>query len=252
MEPIIDVHSHILPGIDDGARRMWETRELIKQAYGQGIRTIIATPHFHRGKHYIEPGGILELTQKVQREADKLFPDMNIYAGQELIYFHGIFDEVAAGKTVPMAGSDCFLMEFQTDTAYETIYQAVRQMSLMRYRPMLAHIERYPCLRTPGRIEELRKSGAYMQMNFSSLSGGIRYVRETLWCRRMVQEGKIQFLGTDMHRVDFRPPKTGKAVEWIYRRCGEDEAVRMMMRNPMEILIGDARGGNVAVCGGWA
>lgn len=249
MGPIIDVHSHILPGIDDGARRMWETRELIKQAYGQGIRTIIATPHYHRGKHYIDPDGILELARKVQREADQLFPDLNIYAGQELIYFNGIFDAVAAGKTVPMAGSNCLLMEFQTDVSYEIVYQAVRQMSLMRYRPVLAHIERYQCLRVPGRIEELRKSGAYLQMNFGSLTGGIRHVRENLWCRRMVQEGNIQFLGTDMHRVDFRPPEIGKAVEWIYKKCGEEEAEHIMRRNPLEILIGDAGDGSMAWCG---
>ena len=238
MGPIIDVHSHILPGIDDGARRMWETRELMKQAYEQGIRTIIATPHYHRGKHYVDPDGIMDLAQKVQREADKLFPDMNIYAGQELIYYNGIFDAVAAGKVVPLAGSDCYLMEFQTDVSYDIVYQAVRQMALMRFCPVLAHIERYPCLRAPERIEELRKSGAYMQMNFGSLSGGIRHAKENLWCRRMVQDGIIQFLGTDMHRVDFRPPEIRKAVEWIYKKCGEDEAKRMMTGNPMEILVG--------------
>ena len=78
MGEIIDVHSHILPGIDDGSRRMWETRELLKQAYGQGIRGVIATPHYHRGKHYVDPDGILELVGKVQAEADRLFPDMKI------------------------------------------------------------------------------------------------------------------------------------------------------------------------------
>lgn len=101
MGPIIDVHSHILPGIDDGARRMWETRELIKQAYGQGIRTIIATPHYHRGKHYIDPDGILELARKVQREADQLFPDLNIYAGQELIYLTGYLMRLQPEKRCP-------------------------------------------------------------------------------------------------------------------------------------------------------
>ena len=244
MGEIIDVHSHILPGIDDGSRRMWETRELLKQAYGQGIRGVIATPHYHRGKHYVDPDGILELTEKVQAEADRLFPDMKIYAGQELIYYHGIFDAVAAGKTVPLAGSDCLLMEFQPDVTYEIIYQAVRQMALMRYRPVLAHIERYPCLRALGRIEELRKSGAYMQMNFSSLCAGslqVQKVKESLWCRKMVQEGKIQFFGTDMHRVNFRPPEIKKAVEWIHRKCGEERAERMMYGNPMEILIGEIK-----------
>ena len=244
MGEIIDVHSHILPGIDDGSRRMWETRELLKQAYGQGIRGVIATPHYHRGKHYVDPDGILELTEKVQAEADRLFPDMKIYAGQELIYYHGIFDAVAAGKTVPLAGSDCLLMEFQPDVTYEIIYQAVRQMALMRYRPVLAHIERYPCLRALGRIEELRKSGAYMQMNFSSLCAGslqVQKVKESLWCRKMVQEGKIQFFGTDMHRVNFRPPEIKKAVEWMNRKCGEERAERMMYGNPMEILIGEIK-----------
>lgn len=243
MGPITDVHSHILPGIDDGARHMWETRELIKQAYGQGIRRIIATPHYHRGKHYIDPDGIMELTRKVQAEVDKLVPDMKIYAGQELIYFNGVFEAVAAGKTLPLAGSSCILMEFQTDVSYEIIYQAVRRLALMRYRPVLAHIERYRCLRDSGRLEELIKAGAYMQMNFASLSGGLKpgglkHAQESRWCRKMVLEGRITFLGTDMHRVNFRPPDTGRAVNWIYRKCGDEAAVKLMCGNPEEILLG--------------
>lgn len=248
MGAVIDVHSHILPGIDDGARRMWETRELMKQAYEQGIRRIIVTPHYHRGKHYIDPDGILELTEKVQKEADKLFPDMRIYAGQELIYFNGVFEAIAAGKTVTMAGSDCLLMEFQPEVSYEIIYQAVRQMALMRYKPVLAHIERYLCLRAPGRVEELRKSGAYMQMNFGSLAGGIRHVKENLWCRKMVMDGNVQFLGTDMHRVDFRPPEIGKAVEWVCRKCGEEREDELTFWNPMELLIGDVGEERAAGC----
>lgn len=237
---VIDVHAHILPGIDDGAGSMEETKELLKQAYIQGIHTIIATPHYYRGKGYVDPDGIRELVGKVQREADKLFPDMVIYAGQELIYYNGVFDAVSAGKTVPLANSDCLLMEFKIDVAYETIYQAVRQMALMRYRPILAHIERYPCLRKAGRIEELRKSGAYMQMNFDSLCVRSLGVRDFVWCRRMIRERNIQFLGTDMHRPDLRPPQIEKSVKWIYDRCGKEQAERMMVHNPLEILSEDA------------
>ena len=159
---------------------------------------------------------------------------MKIYAGQELIYYNGVFEAVAAGKTMPLAGSNCLLMEFQTDVSYEIIYQAVRQMALMRYRPVLAHIERYRCLRTAGRIEELKKTGAYMQMNFGSLVGGIRHVSDCLWCRKMVLENKIQFLGTDMHRVNFRPPEIRRTVEWIHKKCGEEGADRLMYANPLK------------------
>ncbi|MBT9777068.1 hypothetical protein GPL15_11200 [Clostridium sp. MCC353] len=237
MEPVIDVHTHILPGIDDGAGNMEETRELLKLAYIQGIRVLIATPHYHRGKYYVDPDGIRELAGRVQSEADKMFPDMHIYAGQELIYYNGVFDAVSAGKAVPLADSDCFLIEFVPDISYETIYQAVRQMVLMRYRPVLAHVERYPCLKAPGRIEELRKSGAYMQMNFDSLRGGFRQRREISWCRRMVLEGNIRFFGTDMHRTDFRPPDIEKSVKWIYDKCGKEQAKRLTVVNPMEILL---------------
>lgn len=82
-------------------------------------------------------------------------------------------------------------------------------------------------------------------MNFSSLCAGslqVQKVKESLWCRKMVQEGKIQFFGTDMHRVNFRPPEIKKAVEWMNRKCGEEQAERMMYGNPMGILIGEMAG----------
>lgn len=241
IEPVIDVHTHILPGIDDGARSMEETRELLKLAYRQGIRILIATPHYRRGKHYVDPDGIRDLVNKVQSEADKMFPDLFLYAGQELIYYHGVFDAVSAGKTVPLADSDCYLIEFLPDISYETIYQAVRQMALMRCRPVLAHIERYPCLRKTGRIEELRKSGAYMQMNFDSLLRDFRQAGKVSWCRRMVQKENVQFFGTDMHRTDFRPPEIEKSVKWIYNKCGGEWGKQLMIGNPKEILLENVR-----------
>lgn len=242
MMPIVDMHSHILPGIDDGARRMWETRELMKEAYEQGIRRIVATPHYHRGKHYVSPERIRELVLAANEEAGKIAPDLKIEEGQELVYFDGILEELASGRALTLAGTSYILVEFPVEVAYEKMYQAVRSLIQARYRPVLAHIERYRCLRSGGRLEELGKAGVLMQMNFTSLSGSPFHFGEWNWCRKQVMAGHIHVFGTDMHRVDYRPPKIGPSLAWLKKALPQDME-RLLNRNPTGILNGNVIAG---------
>ena len=109
-----------------------------------------------------------------------------------------------------MAESRYVLVEFDPAVSYGQLMRGVRRLSEAGYWPILAHIERNFCLREHG-LEEIFSLGCYLQMNFASLQGHW-YQKDVRWCRKQVEEGRIQFLGTDLHRTDFRPPVITEAV----------------------------------------
>ena len=115
-------------------------------------------------------------------------------------------------------------------------------MTMAGYLPVLAHIERYQCLREKGRLEELMKEGAYLQMNYGSLTKLSHFwkIRERLdrrWCRRTLLAGYISFLGTDMHGNRHRVPNSAKAIAWIRKKGGSELARQLSIENPEKIIL---------------
>lgn len=113
-------------------------------------------------------------------------------------------------------------------------------MMLSNFHPVLAHVERYASLRQEEeRLEELMEAGAWLQMNYESLTAeaglSLRKHRERAWCRRQVEAGRIHLAGSDMHRLDYRPPKILPAAEWLESR-GVLE--RLARENPRRLLTG--------------
>lgn len=235
---LIDIHSHILPKADDGSRYFGETRSMLKEAYRQGIRKVIATPHYIHKHNKMKVSQIAELHEKVRMLALEIAPDLEVFLGEELFYYDGIVDALTSGRALTMAGTRYILVEFNTSVSFGDLFQAVRRMTLARYLPVLAHIERYQCLRKPGCVEDLIRMGAYMQMNYSSLSG-VHHLTDRRWCRKMVLDGKIHLLGTDMHRLDHRPPDITKAVEWLEKKAGQECLERLACYHPQKLLCGE-------------
>lgn len=237
IEGIIDVHAHILPKVDDGSRYMDETKLMLSEAYRQGIRGIIATPHYVDRHNRVDADVIREMVEQVQKAAGNIADDFKIYPGQEIFYYNGITDALESGKALTLAGTRYVLVEFSLSIPFQEIVRAVRRLLLARYIPVLAHIERYRCLRNPGSVEALIHAGAYMQMNYSSLTG-LKHISDRRWCRRMVLAGNIHLLGTDMHRLNYRPPETEKAVKWIRKKAGQQCLDRLTRVHPGVVLSG--------------
>ena len=215
MTGIIDVHTHILPGIDDGARDWDESRRMLETAYSQGIRHIVATPHYSR--RGLRPE-IYELSARLTEEAKKIAPDFK------------------QGQALTLEGTRCVLVEFDPQEAYHSLYQAVRKMTMARYIPVIAHVERYFCLREGKNLEELVQCGCRLQMNYSSLEGNGIWNREVRWCRRQVLEGRIHILGTDMHRMDYRKPDVRASLGWLEKHVGEQALKALVSSNADKIL----------------
>lgn len=239
VEDIIDIHSHILPGIDDGASSTEAALHMLREARRQGIREVIATPHYSRRFQNNCPERIRELCGTLQKMSRENRMEIRIHSGQEILYSGDVPGMVAQGELLTMADSHYVLIEFYPGISYLEILRAVRTLVLEGFSPVLAHVERYRALRDEERLEELTGQGAYMQMNFSSVSGN--WMNETVrWCRKMLREQYIHFMGTDMHDVTLRKPETEAAVRWMRKKL-DQRYMRNLLRGNAEKIIRDEK-----------
>lgn len=237
MEPgsMIDVHAHVLPGVDDGARDLSETSRLLHFAISQGFGAVIATPHGSRRNRGAGIEQLTELARLVRQEIQKEYPDFELYLGQETRYHEELPQKLREGKACTMAGSHYVLVEFEPGDGYSRLSGGIRALALAGFLPVLAHVERYGCLRPEGRLEELAEMGCVFQMNYDSLQGSWMNP-EVRWCRRQVCRGRIQLLGTDMHQTDYRPPDTAGAIRWLKKNVGEELVEAMTRENALHMI----------------
>lgn len=233
---MIDVHSHVLPGVDDGARNMDESICMLKALAEQGFTGVIATPHgLYREKEKAE---LLPLLAKeVQKKIREYYPGFFVHLGQELWYRQELPEQLRQGIAYSMAGTSYVLVEFVPGVQYSVMFQGIRKLTGAGYIPILAHVERYACLVGEERIQELTSCGCVIQMNYDSLRG-YWYQAETRRCRKLVEEGRIHLLGTDMHRMDFRPPRTQEAVRWLKGHISPKYLEQLTLDNPIRIIQG--------------
>lgn len=233
--PIIDIHAHILPNIDDGSRSMEETKTMLALAWKQGIRTMIATPHYNPSKQGKTADKIKQAVSDVQKEASKIDECFQILCGNEVFYMEGVIEDLKNGKALTLAGTSYVLVEFGQNVSAQECYRAARSLTASRYIPIFAHVERYACMRREGVLDELIRLGVLMQMNFDSLNGPV-WDRNAAWCKKTLKNGSIHFLGTDMHRSDWRKPQTDKTMAYLERQFGEEETRKLVWNNPEKII----------------
>lgn len=229
---IIDAHAHVLPGIDDGAADLEESIELLRMAAAQGITSVIATPHTSERS---TPALIKELAMQTEQEIQKDYPDFRVYCGQEIYYHEDMVRRLRAGELLSMADSRYVLVEFSPGVPYGNIYRGIRSLVTAGYLPVLAHMERYLCLRKEENLKDLESGGCLFQMNYESLQGNL-FHGEVRWCRRQAAAGRIHFLGTDMHRRDFRPPNITDALRWMEKYAEEGLLEEMAYINPLHMI----------------
>lgn len=233
---MIDVHSHILPQVDDGSSSMEETIGMLSLVYEQGIRTVFATPHYHHGRHQYSKTELYEKLEKVREAIEDELPGLFLRLGQEILYFDGICDALKAEAALTMGDSRAVLVEFRYTDSWNTIFQGIRKLLYARYIPIVAHVERYQALREPGRLDELIQAGAVIQMNYSSLEGSF-WNKNTHWCRNQVLEGRVHLLGTDAHNMSSRRPDLSGAMRWLEKKCPAGLVQEITETNAKKLLL---------------
>lgn len=229
----VDIHSHILPGVDDGARNMDESVGMLKIAYEQGIRTMYVTPHFDSGKEKYKDTALLrERFKQLQEHATGIGEDgIELILGNELYYTQDTIEALESGKALTMGGTRYILVEFNFGIGYKELYKGLQQLINAGYRPILAHVERYYCLfRQFSEMKAIKELGVALQVNAGSLVA--RLSSEALFCRKAIKEGYIQFLGSDAHQLEWRPPVMKDAVAMIEKKTPEHYLERILIKNP--------------------
>lgn len=212
---LVDFHSHVLPGIDDGAKNPEISLAMLSEMANQGVKKVVATPHFYPEAE--APAHFLERRKKAIDELTAVMTDglPELYVGAEVAYFPGI-GRCKELCDLTIAGTDLVLIEMPFDRWSE---QVIDELLLVKTAlglcPIVAHIERYIDQR-PGTFFELAERGVLLQSNASNFqSFGTRGK-----ALRLLSQGLIHLLGSDSHNTDTRPPNLGDAVKFITKKLG--------------------------------
>ena len=237
MEEIIDIHSHIIPCVDDGARSMEQSLKMLEIAASEGITGMIATPHQKADRKCVTPEGITKRIRILQEEAEKLKIPVKLYPGNEIFYRHGLAELLEAGKIRTMADSHYALIEFLPGEDYNYIRDALGRVASFGYWPILAHVERYAnVVKNLEKARELKDdTGCFFQINASSVSGEQGLAVKNV-VKKLLKLGLVDFAATDTHSDGGRAPRIKKCAAYLEKKWGTDEARKLLVENPGCIL----------------
>lgn len=232
-----DIHIHIMPGVDDGAKDLECSMNMFRIAQKEGISKMILTPHQKPDRRCVSVKGIQNRIEMLREELRQKHIGIEVYPGSELLYYSELSEQLEAGNVCSLAGSHYVLTEFLPNESWEYIRDGLYDLSSSGYWPVIAHAERCAALvKNPDRLEELIEMGCYVQMNAGSLTGdfgfGLKHAS-----RKMVKEGLVHFIGTDAHSdKGKRIPKIKRCAEWLNKKIGKTAADRMLFESAEAIF----------------
>jgi len=219
---MIDFHSHILPGIDDGSKSVEQSLEMLRALGAQGIKVVVATPHFYANDESVSL--FLERRsaayEKLREAMDDTMP--TVLLGAEVRFYPGI-ENLADIDKLCIEGTDVLLLEMPFLKWSDFIVREVIKVSTFRNLTLvLAHIDRYLSFQDKGTWKRLLESDVLMQANagsFGRMFTGAKMMK-------MLRLGAVQLIGTDCHNMDDRAPNMDTASEKIIKKLGEDFMVK--------------------------
>ena len=233
---IYDIHCHIVPGVDDGATDIGETVKLLRMEYEQGVRTVIATPHFRFRMFETPAEKVREQFRLVEKAASEISPDLHVYLGCEFHANMEMLPMLREQKVMTMAGSRYVLTEFSHNSEESYIRERLGALLSGGYKPIMAHIERYEATRNSlDFVEELADMGVYMQINADSITGKDGFFAKR-YCNKIMKDGLLHFVGSDCHNSAKRSSRIGEAYRMVSAKFGQDYADELFIHNPAEIL----------------
>lgn len=236
MNGFTDIHTHILPGVDDGAKDLREAMALVRAAWKDGTRAMILTPHY-RGEYKKNTPTMLQDAFFGFCEAVKeQFPELTLYLGNEVFFETEAPESLAAGGILSLNGSDYVLLEFRFGTLRSQVVSGVWEMVRHGFTPIIAHAERYDVFRKDARlVDEVLEMGALIQLNADSVMGkqGLGVKR---FCHKLLKAQQAHFIASDAHDVQHRPPLLRECFSRIHKKYGAEYARKLFCDNAQSII----------------
>ena len=238
---VIDIHSHILFGIDDGADTIAESLEMLKMAKKQGVKNVFCTSHHWQAESSDYDLNFELLKEKIISEGI----DVKLHKGMEILceddrYFTETLRDINNGTVKTLNGTDYLLLEMSPFMSAEEIYECVNTVFEQTGKKIvLAHIERYSVLDGEDDvIAQLKELGCLFQINAYSLVNE-KYERIRSFARKLLAQKLVDFIGSDAHRVNHRPPEILTGVDYIYETCDEEYADAVCFKNAERMLLNE-------------
>jgi len=236
MEGFVDIHTHILPGIDDGARDLSEARDMIRMACENGTRAMILTPHCFGRYDKNSVIQIREAFASVLKMAESEFPELKLYPGSEVHYESAVPDRLAEGAIQTLNGSHYVLVEFGGRCLRSQVLRAVSSVVYSGHTPVIAHVERYDVFRRDAElINEVLELGALLQVNAESILGSQGF-RIKHFCHRLLRRGQVHFVASDGHHMNHRKPQLRQCWKKVSKKYGSEYASRVFRENALAVI----------------
>ncbi|HEY6346369.1 MAG TPA: CpsB/CapC family capsule biosynthesis tyrosine phosphatase [Bryobacteraceae bacterium] len=232
---MIDIHSHVLYGLDDGARTLEDSLAMIRVAAEHGTTDLVATPHASPDYSF-DPERIQERLNELAAASPgipRLYPGCDCH-----LTYDNIQDAIDHPAKYAIAHNKYLLVEFSDFLILQNTAEIFARLGDAGLIPIVTHPERNPLLRQ--RIEEIAQwveNGASLQITAQSLMG--RFGRKARdFCRALLERGLVHFIASDAHDCEHRPPRLDEAHEWMTANYGSAAADLLCTVNPRATLEG--------------
>lgn len=190
-----DIHTHIIYDVDDGAKTLAESIEMLQLEKELGISSVVLTPHFHHDRNYYTKESLLKKIKELQQ-----YTDLDLYLGNECFYTSKLVSDLISGDALTIDNTEYVLVEFDYYATPEEIYHGCKDIVSAGYKIILAHIERYKHFN--GTLaKKLIRLGALFQINASYYNSGINRLH-----KKLIKTKAIKFIASDAHNTTNRKP----------------------------------------------
>lgn len=243
---MIDIHTHILPGLDDGARDMDDSLAMAEVALKSGVHTVVATSHANTGGYFREYGPEVyeERLQAFRRALEQEGMPLTVLSGMEIFTTEDVPELIEDGRLIPINHTSFFLMEFAFGIEDFEMDQMLGNVLAMGLTPVIAHPERYACVQeSPERVNGWMKKGCLAQINRGSVFG--RFGGRAKECADALLEQRwVTCIASDAHKPYERTPYMADIKEYMEERFSYRYSRELLYENPRKILMGSASAEN--------
>ena len=210
---MIDIHTHVIPNVDDGSPNLETSIAMIKHEIAIGVTEIIATPHHIYKRYEKSVEEIKSQFQLLKDEVEKQNLPVKLYLGQEICYSHreDILGMLKSGKLLTLNNTNKVLLEFSFHREPEGLLDIIYNFSIHGYEVIIAHVERYEWM-TIDKVIALKGEGALIQINSNSYLGLTTW-KEKRFTKLLLKKGLVNYVASDTH--SFRPSSLDKSYKKI-------------------------------------
>ena len=232
----VDIHHHLLHGLDDGPASFEQTARMLHSLTAQGVTHVAATPHLAPGLTEFRYDLYMQRLYDARAYVQQYHLPVCIYSGAEVLYTGAVKSYLQQGKIPLLGNSYHVLVEFHPRESYDVIHHAIVSICNTGHGAVLAHAERYPALRWGDRLSRLKEQcRVKVQMNCDTLIAAHQKWGDR-WVKRMLREHVVDMAASDAHNMETRACHMQACAKVLSDVYGEGKARRLCMERPLALL----------------